>query len=51
MGVIIKIIDVNIVIRLVLGALSYGVIAMALGITTRKDILGFYSIISNRKKG
>jgi len=51
MGVIIKIIDVNIVIRLVLGALSYGVIAMALGITKRKDILGFYSIISNRKKG
>ena len=51
MGVVIKTVDVNIVIRLILGVLSYGILAMVLGIMNRKDILGFYSnIISNRKK-
>ena len=51
MGIIIKEVDVNIIIRLILGVLSYGILAMVLGITKRKTILGFYSdIISNRKK-
>ena len=51
MGVVIKTVDVNIIIRLILGVISYGILVMVLGIAKRETILGFYSnIIRNRKK-
>lgn len=51
MGVVIGMVHVNVVMKVILGALSYGVLSIALGITDRKAILGFYSaVVNNRKK-
>lgn len=50
MGVVIGIVNVNVVVKVILGALSYGVLAIALGITDRKAILGFYSTVVNKRK-
>ncbi len=51
MGLIIKTLDVNIVIRLILGVLSYGVLTMALGVIDRQTVLRTCSVvIKNRQK-
>lgn len=50
MGVLIGMVHVNVIIKITLGAASYGILAIVLGVMDRKAILGFYSTVVNSRK-
>jgi O-antigen/teichoic acid export membrane protein len=50
MGVLIGMVHVNVIIKIILGAASYGILAIVLGVMDRKAILGFYSTVVNSRK-